>query len=549
MRLDLRSPKLAFGFASTTLAACCLAGNAFAQTTKPADAPPATATDTKTGADTKLDTSAAAPATEGPTPQQLIDKGDAALKAGDFKTALSAYNDLVSMAERGTSPDAFQALAKGYIGRGNALIGLRQFDSAIDDFKKVIDSDANNVAALIGRGKARLELNQTDTALQDFKDAAKADQGSVDAQLGLGKALVSLGHSEEAIAPLTLAIAADEKNAEAYRYRGTAYAGTFKNKEATDDLLKSIELNPDDQEAYYTLAMIHLRAEEYQDAVDELGKAIEHYKPKPGQEDVPYVQGYLTHASALIELGKKAKDDAARKAAYQASVDDCDKLLKQLNEKNPAHAQVRAAALYSRGVAERMLENYGEAVRSFSQAIEINPTMGDAYFRRGICFHNLNEEKMAISDFQQAAHILFDDPRCNLWEGFTYAKMGDYNEAIRAYGDAIAASDRYTPAYANRALAYMMLGDYKKAVNDFNDAIRLNPTTAQYYYQRGVAYEMLKDNQRAAESFATALQFDNKNADTYKHMAIVQQALGHADTAAEYSKKAEEFKVPEKPKK
>ena len=102
-------------------------------------------------------------------------------------------------------------------------------------------------------------------------------------------------------------------------------------------------------------------------------------------------------------------------------------------------------------LTQHTLGKYGEAVRSFSQAIEANPELGDAYFRRGICFHNLGEEKMAISDFEQAAHITFDDPRCNLWEGFTYAKMGEYNQAIRAYGDAIAASDRYTPAYANRA--------------------------------------------------------------------------------------------------
>jgi tetratricopeptide (TPR) repeat protein len=53
-----------------------------------------------------------------------------------------------------------------------------------------------------------------------------------------------------------------------------------------------------------------------------------------------------------------------------------------------------------------------------------------------------------------------DDPRCNLWAGATYAKLGDYHKAVRAYGDAIAVSDRYTPAYANRALAYWMLGEY-----------------------------------------------------------------------------------------
>ena len=58
----------------------------------------------------------------------------------------------------------------------------------------------------------------------------------------------------------------------------------------------------------------------------QMGKAIEHYKPKPGQEDEPFYQGYLTRASAFIELGKAAKKDSPeQKAAYQASYDEAQK--------------------------------------------------------------------------------------------------------------------------------------------------------------------------------------------------------------------------------
>ena len=217
--------------------------------------------------------------------------------------------------------------------------------------------------------------------------------------------------------------------------------------------------------------------------MEQFAKAVEHYKPKAGQEDVPYVNGYLTLATAYVELGKNSKDPAASKAAYQSSVDECEKLLKLLDSKNPSHAQVRAAALYSRGVAERMLGEYVTAIRSFTQALELNPELGDAYFRRGICFHLLGEDRMAIADFEQAAHMSYDDPRFSLWAGFTYAKLGDYHKALRAYGDAIAASDRYTPAYYNRGLAYLVLGDYEKAIEDFNDAIRLDPTRRRILLQ------------------------------------------------------------------
>ena len=83
---------------------------------------------------------------------------------------------------------------------------------------------------------------------------------------------------------------------------------------------------------------------------------------------------------------------------------------------------------------------------------------------------------------------------------------------MRAYGDAINASDRYTPAYVNRGLAYMQLGQYEKAIDDFSEAIRLEPTRAEHYFKRGVAYEQVGNNEKAADSFASAIELDDKNA-------------------------------------
>ena len=387
-------------------------------------------------------------------------------------------------------------------------------------------------------------MNQPDAALVDFQNAAKLDRTNIDALLGLGKSLVSLGRADEAVLPLTRVITADPNIGEAYRHRGAGHAGTFKTKQAIEDLEKAISLDPNDHEAYLTLGMVELRDENFPKAVEALEKSIETYKPKVGEEEVPFVQGYLTLSSAYIELGKKEQDEAARKAAYKNATDTCEKLISQLSIKNPLHAQAIAAALYSRGVAERMEGEYVRAIKSLTQAIQYNPTLGDAYFRRGICFHKLGEEHMAISDFEQAAHLAYDDPRSNLWAGLTWAKLGDHHKALRSYGDAIASSDRYTPAYYNRGLTYMALGDYEKAIADFNEAIRLEPNKANSYYMRGLAYERARDNTKAAESFATALEFDNKHVDSYRHMATVMQALGRTELAAEYRNKANELAPP-----
>jgi tetratricopeptide (TPR) repeat protein len=480
-------------------------------------------------------------------PQEELEKAQKALADKDYETALAAFDRLARAGEQVISQEGFQLRLIGYTGRAQALAGMKEYEAALEDFKQATDLQADFPPALLARGQMYLDMENPEyygSALADFQKAVKAQRGNLQAQFGLGKAYVLLQGWQQGIGPLTRVIDAAPENAtaEMYRLRGTAYANTYKLPLAHADFQKSLELDPEDYETYFSLGILYLREENYKAAAEEIGKSIEHYKPKEGQEDLPFVQGYLTRSSAFIEQGKSLKtDEKARTAAYQAAVDEADSLLKMLDEKNPNMAAARAATIYSRGLGERMLGKLGKAIQSFSEAIEINPDLGEAYFRRGICYHLTGEEKMAIRDFVEAANINYDDPRASFWEGLTWAKLGNYHEAIRAYGNAITASDRYTPAHLNRGLAYMALGEYEKAIDDFSAAIRLEPAKADYYFKRGLAHERLGNDEKASESHASAIEFDTKHAAAHRHMASVMQRLGRTELANEYRQKAEQL--------
>ena len=476
-------------------------------------------------------------------PEAAQKQGEEGLAEGDYDKAMTGFTQLRDWGLRNqyTQQSGPAAVLLGYTGRARTLAKMQDYEAALQEFKTVFDASADFGPARIARGEMYLEAGAPDRAFLDFQNAVKNDRNNMQALFGLGKASVLVGLYQQSITPLTRVIAAQEDNAEAYRLRGAAYANVYKTPLAYEDLQKSISIDPEGYEAYFTLGEVLFRDKKYEEAVEQFGNAIEHYKPKPGQEDQPYLQGHLTKAMAYVELGKNVEDPAAKKAAYQNAVEETEKLLSQLDENNPGHAVARSATLHSRGVGERMLGDIGRAIRTFSEAIEINPELSESYYRRGICFHHLGENKMAIADFVQAANMSLGDPRANLWEGFTYAKMGDYHQALRAYSDAIAASDRYTPAYVNRGLAYMMLGEYEKAVNDFNEAIRLEPAVAEHYFKRGVAYEQLRDYEKAAGSFASAIEFHDEHAGAYRHMASTMQSLGRTELANQYRQKANEL--------
>ncbi len=324
-----------------------------------------------------------------------------------------------------------------------------------------------------------------------------------------------------------------------------AYAGVGKNDEADQDIEKAISIDPNDHETYMAQAAILLREEKYPESVEALDKAIQNYKPKDKDSKDPFAQGYLTKAAALLEVAKKAPDDEAKTKAYETALAECDKLLEQITD-SPIYAQIRAATEFRRGVCLRLLGRLGDAVVAFTEAINLNPDMAEAYFRRGICFYYMNEDQLAVDDFKRAGSIEYQDPRARLWEGFAYSKLGDYHEAIRAYGSALAESDRYVPAYVNRGLAYMMLGENEKAVTDFNAAIRLEPTEWTHYFKRGVAFERLNEQQKAADSFVNAVRFESNYPPAYRHAADALTALGHNQLASEYRSQADELEAKQK---
>src|SRR4051812_10046054 len=376
MRFALRTlvPVFAAGVVITTTGFWSRSASAQTAPAKSAEAPAKNAS--PAAAPPAADSTTTAPPTEVVDPAPILAKGEAALKAGDYAAAIAAFNDADKAAQQagqqGGGPETLKAQIAAQVGRGRAEVGLRDYETAEKEFRAVLQTYTNDVSALVAMGQLKLETGHPDEAIDQFQLAVKNDPTSGDALLGYGKSLVLLQHGTEAIAPLTRAIAIDPKNAEAYRLRASANALIFKNKQAFEDIHKSIELNPEDYESYFALGELDIRSEDYKGAADAIGKASELYKPKPGQEDQPFFQAYLTRASSFVELGKKlAKDSPEQKAAYKASFDEVQRLIKQLDEKNPAYSKVLAASLYSRGIAERMLGQLGPAIRTLTHAIEL----------------------------------------------------------------------------------------------------------------------------------------------------------------------------------
>ena len=98
---------------------------------------------------------------------------------------------------------------------------------------------------------------------------------------------------------------------------------------------------------------------------------------------------------------------------------------------------------------------YDEAVKEYTAAIELEPTLAVAYWGRGKVYH-------------------FD--------------KGEYSKAAEDYSKAIELDPKYTKAYYYRGLANAANGVYDRAIADFSKTIELEPSLITAYNLRAWCY-------------------------------------------------------------
>ena len=91
---------------------------------------------------------------------------------------------------------------------------------------------------------------------------------------------------------------------------------------------------------------------------------------------------------------------AKRDIDLKSSIDDCTKAI----DLNPSLCQ----AYYGRGNAESISKKFDEAIKDFNKAIELNPKFAEAYASRGITKYYAGDKAGAIEDLKKAGELGFN---------------------------------------------------------------------------------------------------------------------------------------------
>jgi lipoprotein NlpI len=121
------------------------------------------------------------------------------------------------------------------------------------------------------------------------------------------------------------------------------------------------------------------------------------------------------------------------------------------------------------------------------------------------------------------------------WTTCTGKAGVDWREQIKSCTILIASSfetaDNRAIAYVRRGIAYNNLGEIDNAINDYGDAIKTRPNHAEAYYNRGNAYLSKGDNAKAITDFDSAIGLDIKNAAAYRSRGLAFLYSGNSSKA------------------
>lgn len=192
-------------------------------------------------------------------------------------------------------------------------------------------------------------------------------------------------------------------------------------------------------------------------------------------------------------------------------------------ELNPSLAEAYARRSYAYcALYEYIAETiyYDTVVTDCTMAIKLDPTNASYYFNRSYIYDEGCEYEKEMIDITTAINLDHSEAYYYTIRGRLYLEQySDYNNAIADFSKYIQFNPDFASGYADRAEVYMIMEDYESAIEDYTNAIELSPDptsyspfnwiVSSYYDQRGLAYSKLGNKEKALDDYNNSERIHN----------------------------------------
>ncbi|MEP6885357.1 MAG: tetratricopeptide repeat-containing glycosyltransferase family protein [Gammaproteobacteria bacterium] len=171
-----------------------------------------------------------------------------------------------------------------------------------------------------------------------------------------------------------------------------------------------------------------------------------------------------------------------------------DRLLGRKTDATPA--SVSFDSVYEQATKATAARDFERAVRLYDQAITLDASHAEAYYKRGNALKNLGQLSAAIASYTQAIERRPDYAYAYCNRGVVQQALGLQTDALASYDQAIVLDPSDALAHYNRALVLQDCSRWGEVLESYNQAISINPEYADAQYNRSLGMLYLGDFER-----------------------------------------------------
>ncbi len=404
--------------------------------------------------------------------------------------------------------------ADAHLNLGNVYDGLKRYDDAVREFKKVTDLQPASASAVkqadpwYNLGSVYYKQNRMPESIAAYQKAALLNPKDPYILDGLGFVLLETGDTRGAISAYEKATKIQTDNAGFQFNLGLAWLNQAK---------KSITKAAADNARTNALAP--------------LGRAVQ-YAPSSYQDHETYGETLYDlgrDSEAIVQFEKAAQLDPKQyNPAYNAGL-----AYSQSNQMAKATEAFRkalelkpenSAALHGLALAQSKSNMYDEAAKTYAHITELTPDDQTAWINLAYCLRAKGDTEAEVNALEEALKHGTDPVKTAMVRrslATYFYKKGDPASITRSQ-DEFEHSLKDAPdnpeALNGLGLLYQKQKKYDDAIRSFKQAVAVKPNFDDAYNNLGVAYEAKKDPANAKLSYRKALQINPKNALAQKNL-------------------------------
>jgi serine/threonine protein kinase/tetratricopeptide (TPR) repeat protein len=181
----------------------------------------------------------------------------------------------------------------------------------------------------------------------------------------------------------------------------------------------------------------------------------------------------------------------------------------------------------------RAVENdLPKAVQHLKSLLALYPDHNAAHNNLAVYYRQMGQYDNAVAEYGEAIRT---DPTFMLARdglaGMYLYEMGDVKAGIVVCEAELALNDRHFPAWSNLGWAYLGKGDLGGAQAAIEKAVALDPRSTLEWYRIGHIHRLRGEYQAASRSFAKVLEIDASDSTAHYELGVIARAMKDEATA------------------